>query len=70
MKPQKREEFNKAWAKIIAKAWSDPAFNERLLKDPTGVLEPQGIEIPSGTHVALTEDTKDTFYLKFLEAFR
>jgi len=65
--PQKREEFQKAWAKIVAKAWSDPEFKERLLEDPNGVLESHGIEIPAGTHLEISENTSDTFHLTLPE---
>ena len=65
--PQKREEFQKAWGKIVAKAWSDPAFKKRLMDDPTEVLKSNGIEIPLGTRVVLKENTKDTFHLSLPE---
>ena len=61
--PQKKEEFQKAWGKIIAKAWSDPAFKKNLIKDPSGTLKAQGMEIPSGKRVVVTENTKDTLCL-------
>jgi len=60
---QKREEFQKVWAKIMAKAWSDRAFKESLLKDPHAVLESHGIAIPTGIRVVISENTATTFYL-------
>jgi len=65
--PQKRAEFQKAWARIVAKAWSDPEFKERLLEDPSSVLESHGIEIPAGTHLEISENTSDTFHLTLPE---
>ena len=61
--PQKREEFQRAWGKIVAKAWSDPTFKKNLIKDPSGTLKAHGIEIPAGKRVVITENTKDAFYL-------
>ena len=61
--PQKREEFQKAWGKIVAKAWSDPAFKKRLIENPNEILKANGIEISSGVHVVVKENTKDTFHL-------
>ena len=65
--PQKREEFQKAWGKIVAKAWSDPAFKKRLMENPTEVLKSNGIEIPSGTRVVIKENTKNEFHLTLPE---
>ena len=64
---QNREEINKAWTKIIAKAWSDPKFKEDLLKNPEKVLSAQGVTIPSGTRVVVNENTKSAFYLTLPE---
>ena len=38
---------DKAWAKVIARAWRDPSFKERLVKDPKAVLNEAGIETAS-----------------------
>jgi len=65
--PQNREEFQKIWAKVMAKAWSNPEFKERLLKDPKGVLESHGIEIPAGTQVEISENTSDRIHLSLPE---
>lgn len=55
--------FNKAWSKIIAKAWSDPAFKQRLIKEPQIVLKENGIEVPAGMEYKITENTEKTVYL-------
>ncbi len=52
--------FQKNYAKIVAKAWSDPKFKEQLLKNPEAVLKEQGIEIPKGTKIKIHENTEDT----------
>ena len=61
--PQEREEFQKAWGKIIAKAWSDPAFKKRFLENPNEVLKSNGIEIPPGMRMVVKENGKETLYL-------
>ena len=38
---------DKQWSRIIAKAWADDAFKDRLLSDPNP-LEPQGFESSRG----------------------
>jgi Nitrile hydratase, alpha chain len=50
---------NKAWAKIIAKAWSDEAFKEKLLSDPASVCQEYGIEVPAGVTLEVHENTKN-----------
>jgi hypothetical protein len=60
---KQREAFQKAWAKIIAKAWSDAAYKQRLLKDPTGVLKENGIKLPEGMSVRVNESTDKVIQL-------
>ena len=60
---EQREAFQKAWAKQIAKAWSDSAFRERLLKNPKAVLKEQGIEFPEEVECKITENTDKIVYL-------
>lgn len=44
----KREEFQKAYAKLVARAWSEPAFKNALIADPMSAFEDLGIEVPGG----------------------
>ena len=60
---EQREAFQKTWAKLVAKAWSDSTFREQLLKNPKGVLKEQGIECPEGVDCKITEDTDKIIYL-------
>jgi hypothetical protein len=64
---QKTENFKKAWAKIVAKAWSDPDFKKKLLKDPNAVFKSEGIDVPAGKRIVISESTKDTYYLTLPE---
>jgi len=59
-----REELNKKYAKVIAKAWSDASFKEKLLADPRAVLEAEGISVPPGVDVKVVEQTdKQLFFV-------
>ncbi|MBD2625929.1 hypothetical protein [Trichormus variabilis] len=40
---------------LIAKAWLDAEFKERLLADPRGTLEIEGIQIPAGVRVQIDQ---------------
>jgi hypothetical protein len=44
-------------AKIIAKAWKDPAFKKKLFADPKAALKEMGIDIPKNVTVKIVEDT-------------
>ncbi|EPY11573.1 MULTISPECIES: NHLP leader peptide family RiPP precursor [Paenibacillus] len=49
---------------IIHKAWEDPSFKERLLKDPKAAIkEVLGISIPDHVELTTQEETKDRFVL-------
>jgi len=54
-----REEFQKAFGKSIAKAWTDEAFKAKLLADPTAVFKENGIEVPEGVEVKMLENTEN-----------
>ena len=60
---EKEQKFQKAWAKLVAKAWSDPAFKKRLLKEPLAVFKEQGIEFPQELNCEITEDTSKVVHL-------
>jgi hypothetical protein len=60
---ESREEQDKKYAKMIAKAWSDASFKERLLADPRAVLEAEGISVPPGVDVKVLEQTDMQLFL-------
>ena len=49
--------------KIIAKAWMDKGFKERLLSDPASSLKKEGVEIPPGLEVRIVEDTDKVHHM-------
>jgi hypothetical protein len=52
-----------AMAKIIAKAWTDPAYKARLLKEPAKVARAEGIKVPKGARVHIHENSKKNMHL-------
>ena len=50
-------------AKIVAKAWRDPAFKAELIANPAAALKAEGIDVPAGMTVAVVENTDKLFHL-------
>jgi hypothetical protein len=59
----KYEENARKIEKIIATAWIDEGFKQRLLSDPAANLKEQGVEIPPGVEVRIVEDTETVQHL-------
>jgi hypothetical protein len=57
------EQSQKAWGKVVARAWSDELFKKRLLADPAAVLKENGIEVPKEVNVKVMEDSGKTVHL-------
>ena len=51
------------FAKIIAKAWRDPAFKSALIASPAAALKAEGIDVPAGMAVTVLENTDKQFHL-------
>lgn len=47
----------KKWMRVVAKAWADEDFKCRLMEDTKAVLLEEGIPVPAGMTVRVTEDT-------------
>ena len=56
-------ENNNDFAKIIAKAWRDPAFKAEMIANPTAALKAEGIDVPAGMTVTVVENTDKQFHL-------
>lgn len=50
---------DKQWGLIVARAWADETFKNRLLDNPYVVLREYGIEIAQGTQVRVLEDSDE-----------
>ena len=48
--------------KIIAKAWADEAFKQRLLANPSEILREEGIEAPNDVEIRVVESTANLHY--------
>ena len=60
-RPQTRQDLE---ALIVAKAWNDQAFKEKLLNNPKAVLEEElGSPLPETMNVRIIEETEDTIYI-------
>src|SRR5216684_4508351 len=44
-------------AKVVARAWVDPAYRARLLADGTAAIAELGFGGPEGEHLVVVEDT-------------
>jgi hypothetical protein len=57
------QEYAKQWGQLVARAWGDEAFKERLMATPAVVLAEQGIPVPPGVEVRVHENTSSVFHL-------
>jgi hypothetical protein len=53
----------KKMGQVIAKAWFDEEFKQRLLEDATAVLREEGMEVTAGMKVLSVENADKLFYL-------
>ena len=63
MSREQRDEQAKAYGRIVAKAWADEAFKQRLAADPAAVLKAEGMAVPAGAEVRLVENTDKVVHL-------
>ncbi|MCA1836862.1 MAG: nitrile hydratase subunit alpha, partial [Actinobacteria bacterium] len=47
-------------AKVIAKAWTDPEYRERLLSNGTAAIAELGFKGSQGEHIVVIENTANT----------
>lgn len=47
-------------AKVVAKAWTDPDYRERLLAEGTAAIKELGFSGPQGEHIVVVENTATT----------
>ncbi len=50
-------------ARVVARAWVDPAFRQRLLADANAAIVELGHSFPAGTGLVALEDTADLHHL-------
>lgn len=47
-------------AKVVAKAWTDPDYRDRLLTDGTAAVKEFGFTGPQGEHIVVVENTPES----------
>ncbi len=47
-------------AKVVARAWTDPEFKQRLLDEGTAAIKELGFGGPQGEHIVVVENTSNT----------
>ena len=57
------QEYAKRYGQLVARTWSDEAFKQRLLAEPTAALAEQGIAVPAGVEVRVHEQTPTVVHL-------
>jgi hypothetical protein len=50
------------YAKIIARAWREPAFKAKLIAEPQAALKEAGVTVPVGMTVMVVENTDTQFH--------
>jgi hypothetical protein len=63
MSEEARRAVYAAFAKMVARAWSDPAFKAKLLADPAAALEQAGVRVSAGMTLKIVEDTDNLTHL-------
>lgn len=51
------------WKGVVAKAWKDKRFRQRLVDDPHAVLAEHGFKAKKGKSYRVVADSKDTKHL-------
>lgn len=51
------KDFQRDVSRLIAKAWLDEEFKQRLISDPAAVLAEHSLTVPSGVQVRVNETT-------------
>ena len=50
-------------SKVIARAWQDPAFKQKLVSNPSAALADEGIQVPAGHTVQVHENTANVTHI-------
>lgn len=60
---EKKQDQATAYGKVIARAWRDPAFKQKLLADPHAALKDAGVSVAAGVTVTVVENTANHIHL-------
>ena len=56
-------EQQKKYGQIVAQAWSDESFKQKLVSDPAGTLAAAGMPVKPGVNVRVVENTDKIVYV-------
>jgi hypothetical protein len=59
-----RQAFQRAWGKVVVRAWADAAFKERLLSTPEAVFREYGFEVPPNILIRVASNGDWTIRLR------
>ncbi len=62
MSREQYEEWLKTYGRLVAKAWDDEGFKQRLLADPKAALQAEGLTFPEGAEVRVVEPNDQLVY--------
>ena len=54
--------YAKQYGQVVAKAWADEDFKQRLLANPAATLQAEGIAVPQGVELRAVENTDKVLY--------
>jgi hypothetical protein len=54
---------SRLWSKVVAKAWADEAYKNKLKSDPAAVLKAEGLAVPEGVQLTVVENTASLTHL-------
>lgn len=57
------EDQAKKLQQLVARAWADDTFKQKLLADPMTTLAAEGLPAPTGLTLKVVENTDKIFYL-------
>ena len=57
------DDDDRKFLKVIARAWADDGFKQRLLSDPGATLKAEGLDVPSGPELRAVENTDEVQYM-------
>jgi hypothetical protein len=63
MVSKERSQQVKQYGQIVARAWTDDAFKQRLIADPKSVLAEFGVHTDARKEVRVVENDESVFYL-------
>ena len=55
--------WQQQWGQVVAQAWTDRSYKQRLLSDPAEVMREGGLTPPADKQVRVLEDTADTVHV-------